>query len=58
MRTISFIIALSFALIGASFTGSANASLPGAGAFSYTGSNVIPADQSIKVAGLILTRRS
>ena len=38
MRTISFMLAFAFILAGPSIEGSADSNLPGAGAFSYSGS--------------------
>ncbi|WP_375414065.1 hypothetical protein [uncultured Bradyrhizobium sp.] len=43
MRTISFILAFAFILAGPSMAGSSDASLPGVGTFSYSGSPVVSA---------------
>jgi hypothetical protein len=51
MRTISFILAFAFVLVGPSMAGSLDNGLPGIGTFSYNGSPVtISAPQSIVVA--------
>jgi hypothetical protein len=51
MRTLSIIVAFAFVLAGASMAGSANSSLPGVGAFAYTGSPIVTsAPQAIVVA--------
>jgi hypothetical protein len=38
MRTISFILGFALVLVGPSIAGSSDGNLPGAGAFSYSGS--------------------
>lgn len=43
MRTLSFIVALAFALVGPSMIGSADTGLPGVGTFSYNGSSIATA---------------
>jgi hypothetical protein len=40
MRTISFILAFAFILAGPSMAGPSDGSLPGVGAFSYSGSPI------------------
>jgi hypothetical protein len=51
MRTLSIILAFAFVLAGASMAGSAYSSLPGVGAFAYTGSPIVTsAPQAIVVA--------
>jgi hypothetical protein len=58
MRTISFIIAFSFALAGSSFSSTTDSSLPGVGSFTYNGPQPLPDATSNKVAYLTLTRRA
>ena len=41
MRTLSFIVALAFALVGPSMIGSAETGLPGVGTFTYNGSPIV-----------------
>lgn len=41
MRSISFILAFAFLLVGPSLAGSQDNSLPGVGAFSYNGSPIV-----------------
>lgn len=43
MRTLSFVVAVAFFLVGPSMAGFADGNLPGIGTFSYNGSAVIPA---------------
>ncbi len=51
MRTLSFIVAFAFVLVGPSIAGSLDNSLPGIGTFAYNGSpTVIAAPHSIVVA--------
>jgi hypothetical protein len=51
MRTLSIILGFAFVFVGASMAGSANSSLPGVGAFAYTGSAIVTsAPQAIVVA--------
>ena len=40
MRTMSFILAVAFVMVGTSMAGSAETGLPGIGTFSYNGSPV------------------
>jgi hypothetical protein len=42
MRSISFILALAFVMVGPSLAGSSDNGLPGIGTFSYSGSPIIP----------------
>jgi hypothetical protein len=42
MRTLSFILAVAFVLVGPSLAGSSDNSLPGIGTFAYNGSPVAP----------------
>jgi hypothetical protein len=41
MRTVSFMLALAFVLVGPSMAGSAEGSLPGIGTFAYNGSPIV-----------------
>ena len=41
MRTISFILAFAFVVVGPSLAGSSDNGLPGIGTFSYSGSPII-----------------
>jgi hypothetical protein len=41
MRTVSFMLALAFVLVGPSMAGSAQGSLPGIGTFTYNGSPIV-----------------
>jgi hypothetical protein len=41
MRTLSFILAIAFVLVGSSMAGSSDSSLPGIGTFAYNGSPVV-----------------
>jgi hypothetical protein len=51
MRTLSFILAFAFVLVGPSLAGSADNSLPGIGTFAYHGSPVTAAGpQALVVA--------
>ena len=43
MRTISFILAFAFVMVGPSLAGSSESSLPGVGTFSYSGSPIATA---------------
>jgi hypothetical protein len=51
MRTLSFILAFAFVLVGPSLAGSADNSLPGIGTFAYSGSPIVTsAPQALVVA--------
>lgn len=50
MRTLSFILAVAFILAGPSTAGSSDGGLPGVGAFSYKGSPIVAAQQTMVVA--------
>jgi hypothetical protein len=51
MRTLNFILAFAFVLVGPSLAGSSDNSLPGIGTFAYSGSPVTTsAPQAIVVA--------
>jgi hypothetical protein len=51
MRTLSFILACAFVLVGPSLAGSSDVGLPGIGTFAYSGSTVVTsAPQAIVVA--------
>jgi hypothetical protein len=50
MRTISFILGFAFILAGPSIAGSSDSSLPGIGAFSYSGSPAIPSTTAVLAA--------
>jgi hypothetical protein len=51
MQTLTIILAFAFVVAGASMAGSANTSLPGVGAFAYTGSPIVTsAPQAVVVA--------
>ncbi len=41
MRTVSFMLALAFVLVGPSMAGSAEGNLPGIGTFTYNGSPIV-----------------
>ena len=41
MRTVSFVLALTFLVAGSSMAGSVEGSLPGVGTFTYNGSPVV-----------------
>ncbi len=43
MRTLSFILACAFVLVGSSMAGSVDSHLPGAGTFAYNGPPIVPA---------------
>ncbi|WJR75256.1 hypothetical protein [Bradyrhizobium sp. NP1] len=43
MRTISFILAFAFVMVGPSLAGSSDTSLPGVGTFAYSGSPIATA---------------
>jgi hypothetical protein len=42
MRSISFVLAFAFVMIGPSVAGSTDDALPGIGTFSYSGSPIVP----------------
>jgi hypothetical protein len=51
MRTLSFMLAFAFVLVGSSIAGSSDAGLPGVGTFAYSGSPIgASASHSIVVA--------
>ena len=51
MRTLSFILAFAFVLVGPSLAGSSDTGLPGIGTFAYNGSPIVSAaPQSVVVA--------
>ena len=51
MKTLSFVLAFAFLLVGPSMAGSADSGLPGIGTFAYNGSPIaISAPQAIVVA--------
>lgn len=50
MRSLSFVLAFAFILVGPSMAGSADGNLPGIGTFAYNGSSVINAGAPIVVA--------
>jgi hypothetical protein len=50
MRTISFILAFAFILVGPSVAGTSDSSLPGIGTFSYNGASVIVAPPAMVIA--------
>src|ERR1700733_8325846 len=50
MRTLSFIFAFAFVLVGPSVAGLQDSSLPGIGTFSYNGSPIAPPAPSLVVA--------
>ena len=58
MRIIGFIVVLSFAFAGPSFSGSAMNDLPGIGTFSYNGAQIASDPATAKFAYLTLTRRA
>jgi len=41
MRTVSFVLALTFLVAGSSMAGSVESSLPGVGTFTYNGSPIV-----------------
>ncbi len=41
MRSVSFLVALAFVLVGPSMAGSAQGNLPGIGTFTYNGSPIV-----------------
>jgi hypothetical protein len=52
MKTLSTILAFAFVAAGSSLAGSSDTSLPGIGAFAYSGSTIVSsAAQAIVVAG-------
>ena len=50
MRTLSFILAFGFVLVGPSMAGSSETGLPGVGTFAYSGSPTLTAPQAIVLA--------
>ena len=50
MRTLSYILAFAFVLVGPSIAGSSDTALPGIGTFAYNGSLVVTAPQTMVVA--------
>jgi hypothetical protein len=51
MRTLSFMLAVAFVLVGPSLAGSSESSLPGIGTFAYSGSPIVmSASQPVVVA--------
>jgi hypothetical protein len=51
MRTLSFVLAVAFVLVGPSLAGSSESSLPGIGTFAYSGSPIVmSASQAVVVA--------
>jgi hypothetical protein len=50
MRTLSYILAFAFVLVGPSIAGSSDTALPGIGTFAYNGSLVVTAPQAMVVA--------
>jgi hypothetical protein len=51
MRTLSFILAFAFVVVGPSLAGSSDNSLPGIGTFAYSGSPIVTsAPQAIVIA--------
>lgn len=51
MKTLSFVLACAFVLVGSSMAGSTDAGLPGVGTFAYNGSPIaISASEAIVVA--------
>jgi hypothetical protein len=50
MRTLSFILAFGFVLVGPSIAGSSDTALPGIGTFAYNGAPMVPVAQAIVVA--------
>jgi hypothetical protein len=47
MRTVSFILAVTFVIAGTSMAGSVESALPGVGTFSYNGTPVAPSQTLI-----------
>ena len=50
MRSISFILAFAFVMVGPSLAGSGDKGLPGIGTFSYSGSPIITSDPMVVAA--------
>jgi hypothetical protein len=50
MRTLSFILAFAFVLVGPSLAGSADNSLPGIGTFTYSGPAISAVPHAIVIA--------
>ncbi len=50
MRTLSFLLAFAFVLVGPTLAGSPDGSLPGFGTFAYNGSQIVTAAPSVLVA--------
>jgi hypothetical protein len=50
MRTISFILAFAFVMVGPSLAGSSDTSLPGVGTFAYSGSPIATAASLVVAA--------
>ncbi|MEO6840705.1 MAG: hypothetical protein ABI192_08065 [Bradyrhizobium sp.] len=51
MKTLSFVLAFAFLLVGPSMAGSSDTGVPGIGTFAYSGSPIVPsAPQAIMVA--------
>jgi hypothetical protein len=51
MKTLSFVLAFAFLLVGPSMAGSSDTGLPGIGTFAYSGSSiVISAPEAVLVA--------
>jgi hypothetical protein len=51
MKTLSFVLAFAFLLVGPSMAGSSDTGLPGIGTFAYSGSPIVTsAPQAIMVA--------
>jgi hypothetical protein len=50
MRTLSFILAFAFVLVGPSMAGSSDSSLPGVGTFVYNGSPIVTSAPPVVVA--------
>jgi hypothetical protein len=47
MRTLSFLLAFAFMLVGPSIAGSSDGGLPGAGTFTYDGSPIVPSTAKV-----------
>jgi hypothetical protein len=50
MRTLSFILAFAFVLVGPSLAGSSDNSLPGVGTFAYNGAPILTSAPAVIVA--------
>jgi hypothetical protein len=50
MRSISFMLAVAFVLIGSSLAGSSDNGLPGVGTFSYNGSPIVTSASMVVAA--------